>query len=126
MLGWTQKPFGSRRQRGRTSAPAPVGPLTLVSASYSPDVAVELTFSRAVEIGAIDVSAIVVDDGPITGTRYAGDGTATLVSPTKVLVPLVVVGGSTQDAIVLDASAGNGIVASGDGAAWAGVTNFAI
>ena len=114
----------------RKPAPAAtttVVPLTLVAVAYEPGVAVELTFDRAIDIGAIDAQLITVDDAADTALTYdGGGGAATLVSPTTVRVLLSFTGGSVGAGIRLSAAAGNGIVAVDDGVTWAGATDLVI
>jgi hypothetical protein len=101
-----------------------VEPLTLVSAVYDGDVelVLTLTFSRAIDVDAIDGAAIIVNDPGAMLDQLIGTGGATLEGPATVRIGLV-----TQSvppvpgAVTLTAGAGNGIVAS-DGGAWAGVT----
>ncbi|MGB7158953.1 MAG: hypothetical protein WBD40_12850 [Tepidisphaeraceae bacterium] len=101
--------------------PAPPGPLVLVAAEYDNDGAwIDLAFDRAIEIDAMDVTLVVVDDDTYRGLTLAGFGTPVLVTPTTVRVVLDEVGGATQADVHLTAGAGNGIVAVDDGAAWAG------
>jgi len=56
----------------------------------------------------------------------AGQGGATLVDPMTVQVPLDRIGDSSESGVHLFVSASSGIVASGDGAAWAGVRDLAL
>ena len=62
------QPAKRRRGRKRRSAPAtraPGAPLNLVAGSFDPDEpSVSLQFDRAINIGAIEVSAIQVNDDP--------------------------------------------------------------
>jgi hypothetical protein len=101
---------------------APPTALVLLSVAYEPTAALTLTFNRAIDIDAIDGSAIVVDDG-VYGFRFAGAGGATLVSPTAVELLLVGVEELPFTGVHLTAALANGIVASGDEVAWAGVTD---
>ena len=65
-----------------------------------------------------------VDDDQDSAWRLGGQGGATLVNPTTVQVPLDRIGDSSESGVHLFVSAGNGIVAASDGAAWAGVSDL--
>ncbi|HEV7297912.1 MAG TPA: hypothetical protein VGN72_00990 [Tepidisphaeraceae bacterium] len=116
----------NRKRRDTTASPPapPVEPLTLVSAVYDGDVelVLTLTFSRAIDVDAIDGAAIIVNDPGAMLDRLIGTGGATLEGPATVRIGLV-----TQSVppvpgpVTLTAGADNGIVAV-DGGAWAGVT----
>ena len=111
-----------RRLRG---AAAVVGPV-LVGATYDQGSSVDLTFDRAIDISALDPAQVEVDDDQDSGWRLGGQGGATLVDPMTVQVPLDRIGDSSESGVHLFVSASSGIVASGDGAAWAGVSDVAL
>src|SRR4051794_26985947 len=84
-----------RRRRARSAAPTPPPvALTLVAAIYSTGAWVRLTFDRAVDIAAIEVAAITVNDDN-SDEAYVGSGVATLFAPETVQVPLVISHGAT-------------------------------
>ena len=118
-----RKPKAKKPSKLPTPPPAA---LTLVSAMYAEGQWVDLTFDRAVDIDAIVVTEIIVDDAATSGSQWRGTGTATLVDPVTVRVPVsewsVAVGTGTD----LIASAATGIVAVDDGGTWAGVTMLAL
>lgn len=110
-------------RRRRKGVPASMQPaLALVAASYVANTSVRLTFDRAIDISAIVVAQISVNDADDLGLKYIGTGSATLDGPASVVVLLADNGDSTGSGTTLSAGAGNGIVAVDDGAAWAGVT----
>ena len=112
------------RKRKRVTATSPVSPLTLVSATYEPGDSVTLTFDRAIDIDALDAAAVVLMDGEYAFGRFVGSAGASLASATTVVVPLTMGEGWLTAGVRLTVSAANGIVASEDGAAWAGVTEL--
>ena len=114
-----RKPKAKKPSKLPTPPPAA---LTLVSAVYVESQWAELTFDRAVDISAILVQQIQVDDGPISGIIWRGTGTATLLDPVTVRVPVTEFDAGTSPQTVLNASGTNGIVAADDAQAWAGVT----
>src|SRR5688500_11507840 len=75
------------RKRRKSETPVPAA-LTLVSALYNPGTAIDLTFNRAIDIAAIDVLAITVNDGQFINVVYRGIGTPTLSSPNTVSIGL--------------------------------------
>ena len=117
------------RKHGRViepvASPTPVVPLTLVAAVYDPEFGVELTFDRAVDVAGFEGAAIVVTDGEYTFAQHVGTA-ATLVGPTMVRVTLVAGEPWVTPGVRLSAAAGNGIVASEGGAAWAGVSDVVV
>ncbi|MGB7159891.1 MAG: hypothetical protein WBD40_17625 [Tepidisphaeraceae bacterium] len=121
-------PTKFRKRPGRVrprATQAPPAALTLVAAAYDKDAScVDLAFDRPIDIGAMDVTQIVVDDDTFRGLRLVGFASPVLLNPTTVRVPLNEVGGATQPDVHLTAGAANGIVAAGDGAAWAGVNTL--
>jgi hypothetical protein len=128
MLVIPPAPYRKRRGKDRRiAAPSPpVGPLTLVACAYEPATFVELTFDRPIDIAGLDGSVIVIDDGSMSGFRYAATLAATLTAPAVVRIELDGIEEFAGPDVRLTAGAANGIVAVGDGAAWAGVTNVGI
>ena len=100
--------------------------LTLVSAEYAEAMWVELGFDRAVDISAIVVDQIEVEDGPVSNAIWQGSGAATLVGPTVVRVPVTEFDPSSSSGTVLNATAATGIVAVDDGGTWAGVSELGL
>ena len=118
-------PLVYRRRRGRSKrAGARPGPaaLVLVAASYVEAMWVRLSFDRAIDISAIVVDQISVDDGPLTGSVWVGSPAATLVDPVTVELPLVELDPSSSVETLLSATAASGIVAADDGGTWAGAS----
>jgi hypothetical protein len=115
-------PVRRKRKGAADASPAP-GALTLVAAVYDGSLqTVTLTFSRAVDVSAFEPSQVNVIDGP----------NAWLLQATEILmsddvtgtVSLTQVDTAEGEQVLLDATAANGIVAAGDGAAWDGVANL--
>jgi hypothetical protein len=111
------------RKRVTTSPPAA---LMLVAASYVSESFVDLTFDRDIDVPAMDVGAIRVDGGESKATWYMGADVPLLIEPTRVRVLLGSEGMSEVGGVRLTVSAGNGIVASDDGAAWSGVMDLSL
>src|SRR5262245_54525319 len=108
----------SLRRRGRFDAG---GALTLVAVAYVAGTTLALTFDRAINIAAMDVTQVLVSDGE-QGFLYQGFGEPELLSPTNVSMALVSID-SVEDAKVrLTASADTGIAAVDDGSPWEGVS----
>ena len=127
MLKPAVSPFRKRRRRVRRKPAAIVAPLTLVSAAYDAGgPAVTLTFDRAVDVSAFSGGDVLVDDATFNGMRYTGEVAEVEGPPTVVRVLLTDVGDDLGAGVTLTATAGNGIVAAGDGAAWAGVTDLGL
>jgi hypothetical protein len=103
-----------------------VAPLKLVSAVYDPGQAVILTFDRPIDIAAMEVGTIHLDDGEISGIRYQGFGAPELGDPMTVIVWLKDISRDPSPGVHLTADAGNGVVARGGGAAWGGVRDLAL
>ena len=124
MLSFPATAFRKRRGRERRRpAAVPLGPLTLVAATYDAGVPyIELTFDRAVDVSGLDGSQVTVNDGVEAGGFFAADGAVTVISPTTVRVELSELSSSSTPSTTLTATADNGIVAADDGAAWAGVS----
>jgi hypothetical protein len=116
--------YPRRRVHKKDATAAPTASLTLVVATYDFDApSVDLQFDRAVSIASISAGAITVDDGETLAQKMGGTSGATMVNPTTVRVPLVVIGDSETSQVLLSASNASGIVASNDGGTWAGVTD---
>ena len=111
-----RKPFGT---------PGPVA-LVLVAAVYDEGPVVTLTFDRAIDIAAIDVTQIFVNDGAIMFFRYVGWDEAWLTSPTTVRVQLNGISEDPPPGVHLTADADSGIVAVDDGGTWSGVTDLSL
>ena len=120
------KPVRRRRLRGAAARrPAPPGPLVLVSASFDDvNLALTLTFDRAVDASGMVGNAVVVDDAAGTGLRYEAIAGVTVVTPETVALGMADFAAATGTGVRLTATSANGIVAAGDGAAWAGVTGL--
>jgi len=116
-------PFRPKRKSQLGKPPAA---LTLIAAEYQAKAWVRLTFDRAIDIASLDPAQVQVDDDQDSGWRLGGQGGATLVDPMTVQVPLDRIGDSTESGVHLFVSASSGIVASGDGGAWAGVSDVAL
>jgi hypothetical protein len=127
MLILPPSPVRKGRPPLRPWSPRPPAPaLTLVGAVLEKNRAwVRLTFDRAVDAGAFDPAGVWVGHQP-SGRRYDAAGPATLFTPQTVQAPLV--GGALYfgDTTRLFAPATTGIVAAGDGQAWAGVVGLAL
>ncbi len=113
----------SPRKNLRSSPPSAA--LTLVSAVTTEGPVLTMQFDRAIDIAAMEVSVIRMDDG-VQGFRYVGGGTPILVDPVTVQVELDGVEEYTGPDVLLNVAAGNGIIAAGDGAAWAGVVDLVL
>jgi hypothetical protein len=112
-----------RKRPGRVKQQAP---LVLTGASYnSSGLYIVLQFDRAVNSAGLNGTQIRVDDQP-DGSWYLATGTVIVVGPNSIRVLLTLGGSTSGSADLLNAGAGNGIVAANDGGAWAGVTNFAL
>jgi hypothetical protein len=128
----TNPPAVVRRRRGRekqqaSPAPGPVGALTLVAASYDPDAqTITLTFDRAIDVSGLVGSKIVVVDGSITAAVYGATGAVEQPDAASVVIGLFYLSDDSEPQVLLNAATGNGIVAVGDGHAWAGVTDLVL
>lgn len=112
------------RRRGLPGGAVVDGPL-LVGVEYIEAYLVMLHFDRPVNIEHAVPAAITVDDGQQAHQRFEGIS-ASEVEPEIVQIGLSApTGASTQDQILLSATAGTGITST-DGGAWAGVTDVAI
>src|SRR6478609_7014952 len=81
-------PSSPHRPRARKRSAAG---LWLVTAAFdSTLIRLDLTFDRPVNIAAMDVTKLIVDDSD-NGIRFHGSGTPTLVSPAHVRVTMTVV-----------------------------------
>jgi hypothetical protein len=120
-------PPPSPRRRVRAKANAPVAkPLTLVAAVCTIAPSVKLTFDRPIDISAMDVSKIHVDDSGALGGQFEGTGDPELAGPNAVTVMLTYVGDDPPPGSHLTVEANNGIVAQGEGGAWGGVTDLSL
>ena len=100
-------------------------PLVLVSAAYEWEEArVTLTFDRAINVDGFDPLLLLVSDADVQGVRYEGSGVITLIGPAVVRIGLAEIGPSIGPGVTLTATAGAGIIAADDAAAWAGVTGL--
>ena len=86
-------PFASRPRK--QTAPAPVPPLELVSASYSahPATRLTITFNRDIDVSAIDLTAFTVIDAAAHkhyrgSSIFGADGNAITMSGSPRLVAL--------------------------------------
>jgi hypothetical protein len=120
------KPRVPRKRRPVSSSAAPVGPLMLVSATYDAgELRLTLTFGRAVDLAGADVSQISVSDGAESGYVWFGDSVVSQPTPASVVLALTE-GSAATGPTVLNATEDAGIVAEGDGAHWAGVTELGL
>ena len=111
-----------RRVHRRRKTVAPAAPV-LVSASFAAPV-LRLVFDRAVDAaGFVGGAALVVDDAAISN-RWEATVPAIQIDANTVDIELLEVETVSVPHTRMTASAGNGIVAAGDGAAWAGVTDL--
>jgi hypothetical protein len=118
--------FRKRRGRAKRATSQQPSALVLLAASYDVGTSVRLTFNRAIDIAAIDVSQIVVEDNNDLGFEFGGTGVATLDGAMTVVVMLMNIGDVSGAGNTLTVGAGNGIVASDDGGPWAGVMELAL
>ena len=116
---------GRRSGLTNTPTPTPTAPV-LVAAAYEIGAAVTMEFDQAIDIGAMSVASVLVDDAPETGWRWEGTGTPSLQSPTTVRVELSIDGEAVGSAITLTAGPGPNVVAAAGGMAWAGVSDVAL
>ena len=98
-------------------------PLVLTAAVYEPGTWIELSFDRPIDIGAIDGSAITIDDGDMA-IRFIGVPGAVLTAPATVRIEVTGFDDWFIPGVTMTATGGNGIVAAGDSAAWSGVTDL--
>ncbi len=98
----------------------------LVDAEYEEGTWVWLTFDRAVDIGALDGAAMVLDDPVYQLARYAATGAASLAMPNVVRIGLASLGPATGAIVTVSATGANGIVATGDGGGWGGVSDYPV
>ena len=123
------RPKRSRRRVVQSPPPPPPAPpvaLTLVSAAYFAPTAIRLTFDRAIDVSAMDVSQVTVKDGPVTGLQFAGTGAPVAAGVNAVDVFLVDTSDYAGADVLLSATAFTGIVALDDGGTWAGVENMVV
>jgi len=104
----------------RIIAPPPVA-LVLSAASYVSGVSLTLTFSRAINVAGLSPTQITFRDA--TQERTYRAGTVSTPSANVAQFTLVQIGMFAGGGYLLNATASNGIVATNDGSAWAGVAN---
>src|SRR3954452_4481488 len=105
-------PPASPRRTRRPPMRAPAA-LWLVTAAFdSMLIRLDLTFDRPVNIAAMDVTKLVVDDSD-NGYRYHGSGTPTLVSPAHVRVTMTTLFIIAAPVTLVTAGTPTGIVADG-------------
>ncbi len=101
-----------------------VAALTLVAAVYQEAAWVQLTFDRPIDVVGLIGSAITVDDGDLTATRWEATGpSVTMIDPATVRIELTEFDPFGGGGILLDATSASGIVAVDDGGAWAGMSD---
>jgi hypothetical protein len=102
--------------------------LMLVSAVYNDDddPMVTLVFNRPIDIAGLIATAIQVNDAQSRHQLFDAAGGTALLDPVTVRFTLEIIGASSGAGQQLTAEADNGIVAVGDGAAWAGATELAL
>jgi hypothetical protein len=120
MLRAAPVPFRKRPQGqskpGRTTPRPPA--LNLVSASYA-TFQVTLSFDRAIDVSAFDVSTIFVNDAE-RSMALQGGGEFSLSDANTVSLSMSEIGDYEGGETVLIASANSGIVAVDDGGTWDG------
>jgi hypothetical protein len=121
------KEFRRRRKRSKRPATNPTPPpaaLVLVAASFSTgDGAImRLTFDRAIDVGNVDTSQIVLRDGMFLHQQLVGNE-VTVVDPTTIDLSMMATGPTGIAVQLLTASAMTGIVAVDNGGTWPGITN---
>jgi hypothetical protein len=102
--------------------------LTLVQATYPVEGvtgAIDLKFDRAIDIGALDGTQVIVKDGIILGSVNDIEF-AELLDEQTVRMYLQGLADYSEPNQLLDASSTTGIVAVDDGGTWAGVTELAL
>lgn len=124
-------PFEYRRRRTArgTLVPPDPGPPTpapvLLTAKYYYDTpSLVLEFDQEIDIAAIQVDQFVVNDNIVYSYTLQGTGTAALLAPRTVAIPLMVTGPNTLLGLLTTASATNGIKSTPNGSNWDGVTDF--
>lgn len=114
------------RRKHIFTAPPPVEPLTLVSATYQPEgPSVTLGFDQAIDLAAFVPSAVEVNDPSVNVAFYAG---ASVLASTanSVTVTLSYLDAPFGEDVMMSAGAGNGIVAVNGGEEWDGVMNLVL
>ena len=114
------------RRKPRPQSPSAGPALALVAAVWEEGPVLFLTFDRAIDIAAMDVSAILVDDGQIMGFRYRGANEPELTGPATVRVQVDGIDEDTHPGVHLTASAASGIIALDDAQPWSGVTDLSL
>lgn len=119
MIILTPIPSRSGRSRVQFGRPAPAA-LNLTAASVDDDATVvTMQFDRAIDVSAMDVTAIRV--GTITtGNLYQGTDAPSLVDPRTVQVNLAMIDTYPETNEKLFADSENGIKAVDDGGTWSG------
>ena len=121
-------PFIPHRRRRQPASAPPAGPLNLTAAeiiSYDPFL-LRLIFSRAIDVSGIVPAEFVVQDPSGTGFAYAGDAVDGQPTPESVALQMQPTGSASGTIDRLTAGEENGIVAAGDGTAWAGATDLGL
>jgi hypothetical protein len=119
-----RKPRANPFRVPRLRPSGPTAPV-LVSADYSLDdgAVVVLTFDRAVSVGPMDANAIRLAHHPSEQAFVAADGVQLDAMTVRIDMTYDDVCDPGDD-VVLNAGAGNGIVAVDGGVAWAGATDL--
>ena len=114
------RPRRKRAKAGTARSTAPV----LTSATYVAGSSLTLVFDRAIDISAIDASAITVDDGATSGMQWQAENPGTLTDADTVTFSLLDLGPATGSTTLLTAGATNNITSAAGGGAWEGVTDL--
>ena len=124
----TAPPRKHRRRKSAATGNSPVQGLTLIAASYGPNVGptLILTFDRAINIDDFDGSVIFVSDGQFNFTRYNAIGTVSLDNPTTLRVFLGIFDEFEGPGVSLNTVGETGIVAADDEEPWTGATNLVL
>ena len=120
-------PRRRKTKAGQATTPTPPPQaLTLVAAAFTAGdpSSLVLTFDRAIDIDALDGSAILVRDGAVTEILWDATGGAALTGPATVEITLTPVEGDSAPGTVLTAGPTSGIVAVDDGGTWEGVSEL--
>jgi hypothetical protein len=97
-----------------------------VAASYDPVELLVLSFNQAIDASGIVGSAIQLDDPVYAANLWAATGEIEMIDPATVRLTLIGIDDSTGTVDVLNASAGNGIVAVDGGDEWSGVSDLVL
>jgi hypothetical protein len=90
-----------------------------------PDPALHLTFDRDIEVGDSRPELFHVVNG-ITGHTYIGNPDGAGRDGPRMGLDMDIEGSASGGSVLLTVDAGNGVVASDDGAAWAGVSGLVL